>query len=61
MLLNLVNFFDGYNKLEEIKGLNNFNASKEETMSKMFKHYNNLDIVDIINFDTSNNGYIFYA
>ena len=32
----MTNFFDGYYKLKEIKVLNNFNTSKEKTMSEMF-------------------------
>ena len=45
--------FNECNKLKEIKGLNNLNTSNVTTMRGMFQLCNELEYLDLSNFDTS--------
>ena len=40
-------------KLKEIKGINNFNTSQVTNMKSMFNQCNELEYLDLSNFDTS--------
>ena len=46
--------FNECHKLQEIKGINNFNTSKVINMSAMFQLCNELEYLNLSNFDTSN-------
>ena len=46
--------FNECNKLKEIKGLNKFNTSKVTSMSGMFQECNELENIDLTNFDADN-------
>ena len=46
--------FNECHKLKEIKGINNFNTLNVTFMSTMFQNCNNLEYLDLSNFNTSN-------
>jgi len=45
--------FNECNKLKEIKGLNIFDTNQASNMNSMFQGYNELENLDLSNFDTS--------
>ena len=46
-------WFEGFDNLRNIEGLQNLNTSKVTNMANMFKGCSNLSMVDVSNFDTS--------
>ena len=44
--------FNGYSKLKEIKGINNFNTNKVTNMRAMFQECNELVYLNLSNFNT---------
>ena len=51
---NMSLMFGGCYKLKEIKRINNFITSKVNNISSMFQECNELDYLDLSNFNTSN-------
>ena len=46
--------FNECKKLKEIKGINKFNTNKVNNMKAMFQLCNEIEYLDLSNFDTSN-------
>ena len=46
--------FSGCHKLKEIKGINKFNTSNVTKMDAMFQGCNEIEVLDLSNFDTTN-------
>ena len=46
--------FYGCHKIKEMKGINQFNTNKVTDMQSMFDECNELEYLDLSNFDTSN-------
>ena len=53
-VINMRCMFMGCKKLKEIKGINKFNTSKVTDMAGMFYECNELEYLDLPNFNTSN-------
>ena len=53
-IINMANTFNGCNILKEVKIINSFNTSKVNNIISMFKGCNELENLDLSNFNTSN-------